>query len=166
MLLKITFSTLLGVCLLFGADDANSECKKDFTMVDYIKYNGQCIEINEEMSKAIAEIIERHKDDSNILYERYKKDKELNSGAAVDLAKGEELFKKCIACHGVKAEKKALNKSEIIAGMPQENLIESMQEYKAGTLNKNGMGALMKAQMAPFSEEDIKNLAAFISQIK
>ncbi len=169
MLLRITFSALLAAGVLFGADDTGAECKKDFTTVDYIKYNGQCIEINEEMSKAIAEIINQHKNDTNILYEQYKKSEgksATTSEGQADGAKGAELFKKCIACHGAKAEKKALNKSAIIAGMEEKSLVESMQGYKAGTLNTSGMGALMKAQMAPLSEEDMKNLAAFISQIK
>ena len=37
--------------------------------------------------------------------------------------------------------------------------------YKAGTLNKNGQGGIMKAQMAKFSEEDIAAINAYIDSL-
>ncbi len=81
-------------------------------------------------------------------------------------ADGAALYKKCIACHGANAEKVALGKSEVIAGWDVAKLVESMKGYKAGTLNNHGMGAMMKGQMAPYSDEDIQAVAEYISNLK
>ena len=43
--------------------------------------------------------------------------------------------------------------------------LESLKGYKAGTLNKNGQGGIMKAQMAKFSEEDIAAINAYIDSL-
>jgi cytochrome c len=44
--------------------------------------------------------------------------------------------------------------------------VKSLKEYKAGTKNVNGMGTLMKSQVASLSESDIKVVAKYISEIK
>ena len=41
-----------------------------------------------------------------------------------------------------------------------------MKEYKAGTANKFGMGAVMKGQMASLSEEDMAAVNDYISTLK
>ncbi|MCD6653715.1 MAG: c-type cytochrome [Sulfurovum sp.] len=75
-------------------------------------------------------------------------------------------YAKCTGCHGQDGKTKALGKSEIIAGQSEANLIAAMNEYKAGTRNISGMGALMKSQMDAVSDEDIKAIAVYISNIK
>lgn len=75
-------------------------------------------------------------------------------------------YAKCTGCHGQDGKTKALGKSEIIAGQSEANLIASMNEYKAGTKNVSGMGALMKSQMDAVSNEDIKAIAVYLSNIK
>jgi len=74
-------------------------------------------------------------------------------------ADGAALFKKCAACHGVHGEKKALGKSAVIQGT---DVAEKLAGYKAGTLNVHGMGALMKGQVASYSDADIAAVAAYI----
>ena len=81
-------------------------------------------------------------------------------------ADGAALYKKCAACHGAKAEKKALGKSEVVQGWDAAKIETSLNGYKAGTLNVHGMGALMKGQVASYSEEDIKAVAAYIAGLK
>jgi len=81
-------------------------------------------------------------------------------------AKGAALFKKCAGCHGADGKTKALGKSEVIAGQSAEDLVKKITEYKAGTRNVAGMGTLMKGQVAPMSDEDIKAVAAYISNLK
>lgn len=81
-------------------------------------------------------------------------------------ADGATLFKKCTSCHGQKAEKKALNKSEIIAGWDAAKVEESLHAYKAGTRNIHGMGALMKGQVASYSDADITAVSAYIAGLK
>lgn len=90
----------------------------------------------------------------------------LVTGAALMASDGAALYKKCIACHGAHAEKKALNKSEVIAGWDAAKIEESLHGYKAGTRNAHGMGALMKGQVASYSDADMKAVAEYITTLK
>ncbi len=78
---------------------------------------------------------------------------------------GETLYKACSSCHGQKAEKKALGKSEIIAGWDKQKTIDALNGYKNGTYG-GAMKAVMKGQVASKSEADIVALAEYISTMK
>jgi len=86
--------------------------------------------------------------------------------AILGAADGAALFKKCAACHGIKGEKPALGKSGIIAGRDAASITKDLKGYKAGTTNKKGMGALMKGQIASYSDTDIDAVAAYIAGLK
>ena len=80
-------------------------------------------------------------------------------------ADGAEIYKaKCFSCHGEKAAKAALNKSQIIAGWDAAKTIASVTGYK------NGEGGAMKGVMKPIasglSDEDLKAVAATIASFK
>lgn len=80
-------------------------------------------------------------------------------------ADGAEIYKsKCFSCHGEKAAKAALNKSQIIAGWDAAKIIASINGYK------NGEGGPMKGVMKPIasglSDEDLKAVAATIASFK
>lgn len=79
------------------------------------------------------------------------------------MADGASLYKKCAGCHGADADKKALGKSEVIKGWSASKIEKALKEYKAGTRDVNGMGFLMKGQIAPYSDAQIKELAKHIS---
>ena len=81
-------------------------------------------------------------------------------------ADGAALYKKCAGCHGAKGEKKALGKSEVIAGWDAAKVEEALKGYKAGTRNVHGMGGLMKGQVASYSDADIKAVAEYIHGLK
>jgi len=81
-------------------------------------------------------------------------------------ADGSALFQKCAACHGLKAEKPALGKSEVIAGWKADKTIEALKGYKAGTRNTKGMGAIMKGQTAALSDADMKTIADYVAGLK
>jgi len=83
--------------------------------------------------------------------------------SAADVA---ALYKKCAACHGANAEKKALGKSEVINTMSKEELVTALNDYKAETRNSKGMGALMKGQIAAYDEAQINAVADYISSKK
>lgn len=80
-------------------------------------------------------------------------------------ADAETLFKTCATCHGAKAEKSALNKSQVIAGWSSDKIIAALNGYKEGTY-----GGTLKGTMVPqvknLSPDDIKALAGYISTIK
>ncbi len=61
---------------------------------------------------------------------------------------------------------KALGKSEVIAGQSKDDLIAKIKEYKAGTRNVAGMGALMKGQVASLGDADIEAIATYVSGLK
>ena len=86
--------------------------------------------------------------------------------ASLMMADGAALFKKCAGCHGAHGEKKALGKSAVIGGMDVATLEKDLKGYKAGTLNKHGMGMLMKGQVAGLSDAQIKELAEYIHGLK
>ena len=90
----------------------------------------------------------------------------LVAGVSLMAADGAAAYKKCASCHGAKAEKKALNKSEIIAGWDAAKTEEALNGYKAGTRNVHGMGALMKGQVASYDAATIKAVSAYIATLK
>jgi cytochrome c553 len=85
----------------------------------------------------------------------------LFAGVSMMAADGKALSAKCTACHGASFEKVALGKSVVVKGQSAATIEASLKAYKAGTLNKAGMGALMKGQVAAMSDADIKAVATF-----
>jgi cytochrome c553 len=81
-------------------------------------------------------------------------------------ADGAAAYKKCVACHGAKAEKKALGKSEVINTWDVAKLESALNDYKAGTRNSKGMGALMKGQVASYDAAKIKAVSEYITTLK
>jgi len=90
----------------------------------------------------------------------------LGLSAMLSAADGGALFQKCAACHGAKAEKAALGKSEVIAGWSSAKTVDALKGYKAGTRNTKGMGAIMKGQTATLSDTDMKTIADYVAGLK
>jgi len=87
------------------------------------------------------------------------------AGATLMAADGAALYAKCAGCHGADGKTKALGKSAPIAGVDAATIVEDLKGYKAGTLNKHGMGGVMKGQAAALSDDDMKALADHISKL-
>jgi len=85
--------------------------------------------------------------------------------AILGASEGAELFKKCASCHGSMGEKHALNKSNVINEMSQEEIVTALNGYKDGSYG-GSMKALMKGQVASYTKEQIKTVAAFIAAKK
>ena len=80
-------------------------------------------------------------------------------------ADGEAVYKsKCFSCHGDKASKAALNKSQIIAGWDASKTIASVNGYKNG--EGGAMKGIMKPIAAALSEDDLKAVATVIASYK
>jgi cytochrome c553 len=75
--------------------------------------------------------------------------------------KGKKLFVTCIPCHGTKAEKSAVNKSQIINKWSREQILKALKGYKDGTY-----GGAFKDTMIPtvkrLSDDDMEELSAYI----
>ena len=76
---------------------------------------------------------------------------------------GKALYAKCVGCHGADAKNKPMGKDAVIAGQSAADLETKLAGYKAGTLNKVGMGALMQGQVASMNDADIKAVAAYMA---
>lgn len=71
---------------------------------------------------------------------------------------------KCASCHGAKAEKSALNKSQVIAQFSEAQVKEALKGYQAGTYGKD-MKALMQGQAKALDDAQIDALAKHISNL-
>lgn len=88
------------------------------------------------------------------------------AGCALMAADGKALYSKCAACHGADGSQKALGKSNPLKGQKEATVLADLKGYKAGTMNKHGMGATMKGQAASLSDADMKALAKYIAGLK
>jgi len=77
---------------------------------------------------------------------------------------GQDVFKKCIACHGQSAEKKALGKSQIIKGWDSSKVANALNGYKDGTYG-GAMKGVMKGQSSVLNDDDIKLVSEYISNL-
>jgi len=119
----------------------------------------------EKTKEAASAAVEKTKEAASAVAEKATEAKDAAKDAVASATgpDGKALFAKCAGCHGADGKTAALGKSEIIAGQAAADLETKINGYKAGTLNTKGMGALMKGQVATYSDEDIKAVAAFIS---
>lgn len=80
-------------------------------------------------------------------------------------ADGEALFKKCVACHGKKAEKKAPGAEVIINTLSEKEIADALAGYKAGTFGGKAKKT-MELQVKTLNDDDIKALATYIVTLK
>jgi len=78
-------------------------------------------------------------------------------------ADGAKLFAKCAGCHGAKAEKKALGKSQVIKGWSKDKILQTLKGYKDGTYG-GAMKSLMQAQVKTLSDKEMEILSDHIAQ--
>ena len=89
------------------------------------------------------------------------------SFAAPALADGKALYleKTCIACHGKDAKKPLTPDYPKLAGQNAKYAEKQMQDIKSGA-RANGNSAAMKGVMHLVSDDEIKQLAKYLSEIK
>lgn len=84
------------------------------------------------------------------------------ASASID---GGALFsQKCASCHGMKAEKSALGKSQIIAGWDESKIKDALKGYQNGTYGKE-MKAVMQGQAKALDDASIDALAKHVSHL-
>ena len=81
-----------------------------------------------------------------------------------DAAKGRQLTYTCQGCHGITGYKNAYPNYHVprIGGQSPQYLINALTEYKKGARKH----PTMQAQSQSFSEQDIADIAAFLSGLK
>lgn len=86
--------------------------------------------------------------------------------AADEPTRGAVLFKQCAGCHGADGQNKAFGKSGIIAGQSAEDIIESLNFFKESDFKTHSSTTVMAKQVKNLSNQDIIELAQFISKLK
>ena len=71
---------------------------------------------------------------------------------------------KCASCHGLKAQKMALNKSQVIAGWDAKKTTEVLKGYQSGVYGSN-MKGIMKGQVSTLDDKEIGLLSAYIASL-
>ena len=81
-----------------------------------------------------------------------------------DAKKGEQLAYTCTGCHGIDQYKNAYPSYRVpkIAGQKEEYLRKALTGYAKGERNH----ATMQAHAQSFSEQDIADIAAYLSSLK
>ena len=71
---------------------------------------------------------------------------------------------KCASCHGLKAQKIALNKSQVIAGWDAKKTTEVLKGYQNGTYGSS-MKAIMQGQVSTLDDKEIALVSLYISHL-
>lgn len=84
--------------------------------------------------------------------------------AAADIERGHTLSYTCQGCHGVTGYKNAYPNYHVpkIGGQSVDYLTQALTEYKQGKRSH----PTMQAQASSFSDQDIADLAAYLSSLK
>ena len=83
------------------------------------------------------------------------------AAGAPDLAKGKASFVTCAACHGANGNS-AIAANPSLAQQHPEYLVKQLKEFKAG-VRKN---AIINGMAAPLSEQDMRNIAYWVTTQK
>lgn len=82
--------------------------------------------------------------------------------AAGDKVKGEQLYQKCVSCHGKNGEGDKTQKSPRIAGQHDWYLVTATKDFKSGKRSNPSMLPFLKN----LTDQDLEDLAAYLSQLK
>ena len=80
---------------------------------------------------------------------------------------GKKLYaeKTCTACHGATGNKTLMPDYPKIAGQNEAYIVKQMLDIKSGA-RANGNSAAMKGVMVLVSDEEIKDIAAYLAKLK
>jgi cytochrome c553 len=80
--------------------------------------------------------------------------------AAGDVGAGKTKAARCAGCHGANGE--GVGPNPALAGKPEAEFVQAMEDYKSGKRNN----AVMKGMTAALSAADMGNLAAYYASLK
>ena len=87
--------------------------------------------------------------------------KQMALAAASPAALGEQYYGQCIACHGGRGEGGI---GPMLAGQTAADIVAKLTAYRAGQ-ERGAQSALMYPVAKPMSDNDLDNLAAFVSSL-
>ena len=85
--------------------------------------------------------------------------KQLALAAASPAALGEKYYGQCIACHGSRGEGGI---GPMLAGQADSDIVAKLTAYRAGE-ERGAQSAMMYPVAKPMTDQDIENLAAYVS---
>ncbi|MDR1461420.1 MAG: c-type cytochrome [Campylobacteraceae bacterium] len=86
------------------------------------------------------------------------------AASSYDLENGKKVFKRCIPCHGAKANLNAVGKSQDISKWNKESITNALKGYKEGTYG-GAMKTTMTSLLKVLNQQDITDVASYISTL-
>ena len=173
---KLLLGSAVAVALLTGcgeekkestnATETTQEIKKDETVAAVeVKENSKVEETKiEESKETVSTIVEKNKENKVIAPEKIEAEITEQTAQETAALDGTALYANCGSCHGQKAEKSALGKSQVIAGWDKQRIIDSLNGYKDGSYG-GVMKNIMTGQVNTKTEAEIEALADLISKM-
>lgn len=177
---KLLLGSAVAVALLTGCGDekkestqateTTQEIKKDEIASNVEKGSGEVKENSkveeakiEESKETVSTIVEANKENKVISPEKVEGEikEQLTEESVIDAT---ALYATCGSCHGQKAEKSALGKSQVIAGWDKQRIIDSLNGYKDGSYG-GVMKNIMTGQVNTKTQAEIEALADLISKM-
>lgn len=153
---------LLGIGLISliytgcGEDAPKEMVKKEVTAPE--------VKVQKEVIEEKAEVIEEIVEKQEVVQEEIVTPMVKKVQTIVSTPNAQTTFQKCSACHGQKAEKKALSKSAVIKDWSAAQIEEALKGYKNGTYG-GAMKGLMKSQVNAMSDDEITALSQYITTL-
>jgi cytochrome c553 len=175
--MKIVLSAVLAIFLLGCSEDKPASAKDEIAK----QAKEAMVDVKEsvvEATKKTGEVAKQAVKEIAVVAKDAGKDVQEKAEIAVDKSRvaiasaiapestvdGKSVYKACASCHGVTAQNKALNKSQIIQGWESTKIISALNGYKDGSYGSS-MKGVMKAQVSKLSDKEIKAVAKYISTL-
>ncbi|MDD2974801.1 c-type cytochrome [Aliarcobacter cryaerophilus] len=142
--------------LFVGCTEDKKEAKEQVTPKQEVTQN---VEEKAKEVKTEVKVEEKKVEEA-----KSEEPKQANETASNEL-NAETLFKTCASCHGLKGEKEALGKSQVITGWDKDRVIKALNGYKDGSYG-GVMKNLMKTHVETKTPEQIEVLADYISKLQ
>ena len=142
--------------LFVGCTEDKKEAKEQVTPKQEVTQN---VEEKAKEVKTEVKVEEKKAEEA-----KSEEPKQVNETASNEL-NAETLFKTCASCHGLKGEKEALGKSQVITGWDKDRVIKALNGYKDGSYG-GVMKNLMKTHVETKTPEQIEVLADYISKLQ
>ena len=113
------------------------------------------------VGKCVGECYEDWKAENGGSIAAVEEAKQLALAAASPAALGEKYYGQCIACHGSRGEGGI---GPMLAGQADSDIVAKLTAYRAGE-ERGAQSALMYPVAKPMTDQDIENLAAYVSDL-
>ena len=164
---KLLLGSAVAVALLTGCGNEKKESTQATETTtqavaektsEQVKENSQKIEEPKETTTTVVQTKEK------VIIAPDKVEGEVKEVVGEEAIDATTLYATCGSCHGQKAEKSALGKSQVIAGWDKQRIIDSLNGYKNGTYG-GVMKNIMTGQVNNKTEAEIDALADLISKM-